>query len=116
MLVAVEKEKAKELLDRYFNLLGSTGYVKRPVVLRYLAWLFLVDFVEKVYGLLYNKDYTAINDALICITNGNCCLLPYIYESQNITWGQPIYMGKFKVRLTENELLRIQEGIYHRTY
>lgn len=116
MLVAVEKDKAKEYLDRYFSLLGATGYVKHNMVLRYLSWLFLVDFVEKVYGLLYERDYTAINDALICITNGDCCLLPYIYQPQNITWGEPIYMGEFKARETEDELFRIQENLYHRMY
>ena len=103
MLLALEKDKAKVLVDRYFSMLAVTGYVKRPVVIRYLAWMFLVDFVEAVYGILGNDDYTKINNALICITNAGCCLLPYMYEKKyDITIGKPIYMGEFHVRLTED--------------
>lgn len=113
MLVAVQKEQAKTLLDRYFNLLSATGYIKHPMVVRYLIWLFLVDFVEKVFALLTNEDYKKINDALFCVTNAGCCLLPYIYTKSNYTWGEPIYMGTFKVRLTETGGWRIQEDNNH---
>ena len=106
MLVAVEKEQAKKFMDKYFSMLSVTGYVKRPVVMRYLAWLFLVDLVEKVYGLLDDDDYTKINNALICLTSNGCCLLPYVYQKADITWGAPIYMGEFRVRITEDELWR----------
>ena len=106
MLIALEKDKAKELIDKYFSMLAVTGYVKRPVVLRYLAWMFLVDFVEKIYSLLSSEDYTKINDALICLTNVGCCLLPYMYDYMPITIGRPMYMGEFRVRLTEDEKWR----------
>jgi hypothetical protein len=114
MLVAVEKDKAKELIDKYFSMLAVTGYVKHPVVVRYLVWLFLVDFVERVYPMLNDKDYNKINKALICLFSRGCCLLPYIWESRDITWGEPIYMGEFTVRKAEDDRWRIAESGEHR--
>lgn len=117
MLLAVEKDKAKDLLDNYFTMLSATGYVKHHVVKRFLMWLFLVDFVELIYNHLTDDDYNLINEALICLFSTGCCLLPYSALSQNINdiYVSPSYMGTFNIRVTEkNQLRKAEEGIQFR--
>ena len=118
MLLAVEKDKAKILLDNYFSMLSVTGYVKRPVVKRFLMWLFLVDFVELVYLHLTDDDYNLINEALICLFSTGCCLLPYgaiTEERKNVTIGESSYMGTFNIRVTEqNQWRKAEEDIQFR--
>ena len=114
MLLAIENNKAKSVLDNYFSMLAETGYVKRPVIQRFLAWLFLIDFVELVYDQLTDSDYNTINDALLCLFSTGCCLLPYnaiIQRSRsNITISESAYMGTFEIRATEQEMWRIAEN------
>lgn len=112
MLLAVQKDKAKAVLDGYYKALANVGYVKRPVVKRFLAWLFLVDFVELVYEHLTDADYNLINKALICIFNSGFCLLPYgalTRSFQKIVVGPSQYMGTFNLRITEDEKWRDAE-------
>ena len=109
MLLAIEKPKAKALLDRYFNTLAATGYVKRPVVSKLLAWMFFVQFVERIYVLLGDSDYNKINEILINLFSDGCCLLPYMLLKKKITVGTPIYMGEFTVRITEDSMWRAME-------
>jgi len=115
MLLAVEKERAKEYLDNYFNLLSATGYVKHRTVVDYLVWLFMVDFVERVYALLSNEDYNKINNALIRIFSCNNCLLPYKTLRTKLIFGEPVYMGKFILRITEDSKWRSTEDERPRT-
>ena len=113
MLLAVEKDKAKAVLDNYLNTLGNTGYVKQPVVMRFLAWLFLLDFVELVYLKLTDEDYNTINKALICLFSSGMCLLPYgaltREDRSNIDIIDPSYMGTFNLRVTEDRQWRAIE-------
>ena len=113
MLLAVEKDKGKAVLDNYFNTLFNTGYVKRPTVKRFLAWLYLMDFVEMVYTCLTDEDYNIINDALICLFSSGCCLLPYDAISENpsdVNISGSIYFGTFNIRETEMRQWRIAEN------
>lgn len=109
MLLAVEKPRAKALLDKYFNTLAATGYVKRPVVKKFLIWLFLVQFVERIYELLTDDDYNKINELLINIFSDGGCLLPYMLLKKKITVGKPLYMGEFDLRITEDNMWRAAE-------
>ena len=106
MLLAIEKEQGKEFLDRYYAVLGATGYVKQPMVVRYLVWLFLVDFAELVYQCLTDDDYNLINDALIYLFSTGCCLLPYKYTRAPIVFEEDAYIGNFNLRATEYAALR----------
>lgn len=113
MLLAVERDKAKGILDNYFTMLTNTGYVKRPAVKRLLAWLFLIDFVEMVYNLLTDEDYNKINRALICLFSTGCCLLPYDaireIDRSHLHTGGSGYMGTFNLRITEENQWRAAE-------
>ena len=110
MLSVIERDKAKELMDNYFKLLSVSGNAKHPIVYKYLVWLYLLDFVERVYYLLTDEDYNKINDALICIFTGvGSCLLPYQYVGSKVTEGVPVYMGTFNLRITEDRMLRAAE-------
>ena len=110
MLLAIQKDSAKKYLDSYFNMMSVTGYIKHPLVERYLAFLFLVDFAERVYSLLTNEDYNKINAALMCIFGKGFCLLPYETMRQGLTIGDPVYMGTFNIRVTEEMKWRESEN------
>ena len=97
-------------MDNYLNLLSVAGYAKHPIVYKYMLWLYLLDFVERIYFLLTDEDYNKINEALICIFSGvGSCLLPYQYTKTKLTEGEPIYMGTFNLRITEERMLRAAE-------
>lgn len=112
MLVVIQREKGKKILDGYFEALSYTGYVKHPTVKRFLAWLFLVDFVELIYTRLTDEDYNLINRALACLFNGGSCLLPYdALENiaKNVFIANSQHMRTFDIRETEKEQWRIAE-------
>lgn len=112
MLLVIEREKGKKILDGYYNTLSYVGYVKRPTVKRYLAWLFLVDFVELIYSHLTDDDYNLINRALACLFDGGSCLLPYSAlnnMAHNVSISESQYMGTFNIRITEQNQWRIAE-------
>lgn len=109
MLLAVDKNNALGVLKKYFSALSNFGYVKHTIVRRYLLWLFLVDFVEQVYLYLTNEDYNKINKALICLFSSGSCLMPYMTDRANVTFGEPIYMGRMTLRATEDGMWRATE-------
>jgi len=107
MLSVVEKDNAKAILDKYFGALMGRGYVKRDVVKRFIFWLFLLDFVEKVYMLLDNEDYNKISHVLDCIFYANNCLLSYKNIKSKIDMGDTSSLAvTFVLRKTELDMLR----------
>ena len=112
MLLVIQREKGKKILDKYFVTLSYTGYVKHPTVQRFLAWLFLVDFVELIYTCLTDEDYNLINKALECLFNGGSCLLPYSALeniAHNVFIASSHHMRTFDIRETEENQWRIAE-------
>lgn len=105
MLAEIEKDKVKALLDNYFETLSKKGYVKKDIVRRFMVWLFLADFAEKVYTLLTNSDYNKINDALICLFSKNFCLMPYDLKRSHFSVNDPLFQV-FDLRITEDTMLR----------
>jgi len=102
MIEVLEKEKVVKTLNSYFSMLQATGYVKPIATKRFLAYLFIVDFVEKVYDMLDEKDYNIIRDALLKLFSTGCCLLPYnLFCKNRVTIGQPVHSKVFAVRITE---------------
>lgn len=111
MLLAIEKDKAKDILKDYYKQLSAMGYTKRPVVGRFVFWLFILYFVERVYTLFTEKDYNLINKALIKLFSSGDCLFSYkLIKSKKVTVGRPIYMGSFRIRTTEDNSWRGTEA------
>lgn len=107
MLSVVEKDNAKAILDKYFGALASRGYIKHSTVKRFMLWLFLLEFVEKVFYLLTDEDYNKISRVLDDIFFANNCLLSYENIHSNIkTDDTSIYTAEFSLRATELEMLR----------
>lgn len=115
MLELIENEKALALMDRYFTLLGQTGYVKSNTVHRYLLYLFLIDFVDTIFFFLSDEDYAEIDKLMTSLFSGAGCLLPYKLNCQHhAVVGLPTYMGFMTKRVTESDEDRITEDEYLR--
>ena len=116
MLNVIEKDKAKELLDGYFQMLSVMGNVKRGAVDRFIIWLFILDFVDCIYYMLTEDDYNKINEALFLLFAAGCCLMPYQYVKDSTVIGSNLYMGDFNVRVTEiNSWHRVlEDGVVYR--
>lgn len=111
MLLAVERDKAAGILKDYYTHLSATGFTKHGIVSRYLFWLFILYFVERVYALLSEKDYNLINKALIKLFSSGDCLCSYkLMQTKKVTLGEPIYMGTFLIRTTEENSWRATES------
>ena len=115
MIELIENEKALALVNRYFTMLGNTGYVKQKTVSRYLLYLFLVDFVDTLYFFMTDEDYDKVSTLLTSLFSGAGCLLPYKLNcSQHAVVGLPTYMGYVTTRNTEDNETRITEDEYTR--
>ena len=73
----LNKKKALNTMKNYFFLLEKVGYVRDFTIKKFLVYLFLVDFVDKVESYLTEDDYILIDRIMKrTFTNGGC-LLPY---------------------------------------
>lgn len=110
MLQVVAEKKALKTLGNYFAMLGKTGYVRNSQVRRFLAYLFLIDFVSYTSTYFTRKDYDTVADALGRLFANGGCLMPYpVFCSNRIVLGKPYYMGALKLRVTEGE--RVEDRI-----
>ena len=104
MLQVVAEKKALKTLGNYFAMLSKTGYVKNLQVRRFLAYLFLIDFVEYTSAYFTRKDYDTVAEALGRLFANGGCLMPYpIFCSNRIKVGKPYYMGALRLRVTEGK-------------
>ena len=104
MLQVVAEKKALKTLGNYFDMLGMTGYVRNNQVRRFLAYLFLVDFVEYTGDYFTRYDYDTVAEALGRLFANGGCLLPYpVFCTNRITVGTAHYMGKLRLRVTEGK-------------
>ena len=103
MLELIDDKKALGALKRYFGLLRHTGYVKSVTVRKYLAYLFMIDFAHYAFPFLDEDEYIMLDRFMKrTFTNGGC-LLPYpVACTKKVTLGDNGYMGKLKVRRTED--------------
>ena len=116
MLSVVEKDNAKGILDKYFSTVASRGYLKRDTVKRFILWLFLLEFVERVYYLITDEDYNRISAVLDCIFFANNCLLSYEVIRSNISMAEEtVSIPTFSLRKTELDMLRVSQGQELRT-
>lgn len=103
MIAMLDEKKALGTLGNYFNLLEHTGYVKHETMVRFLIYLFLLDFVENVCDYITDEDYMMIERAMSVLFTGAGCLLPYnVFCINKATLGKNWYMGhSFGLRVTE---------------
>lgn len=113
MLEYIENPKnTVSILDKYYNLLTQTGYVKRATVMRLLLYLFLLDFVDVLHYYFDEKDYEQVNCLLVKLFTGAGCLLPYhVFRKFNTKVGMPGDQSSMSgPRVTEkNRDVRISE-------
>lgn len=121
MLQVIAEKKALATLNTYYSTVEKTGYVKHNVLLRFLMYLFLIDFVEFTHDYFSEDDYNIVADALGVLFSTGGCMLPYpVFCTNKIKLGRAHYMGTFKVRVTEAERIansnkRITEDEHLRT-
>ena len=103
MLGLIDNNKALAALKRYFYLLEQTGYVKSVTVRKYLVYLFVIDFAHYAFPFLDENEYVMLDRLMKRTFTGGGCLLPYpVACTKRVTLGDNGYMGKFKVRRTED--------------
>lgn len=83
VMEVIRTEKAYHLLRGYFDLLAKTGYVKDATVMRFLMWLFILDFASWMQNKITPVGYDTMNKALLKLFTNGCCLMPYDYIKEN---------------------------------
>ncbi len=103
MLPLINEGPALDIHKRYFSILEKTGYLKHDSILRFMAYIFLLDFVEYAHSFFEEEDYTAVSKALSMLFADGGCLMPYpVFCANRITVGRNEYMGTMKIRKTED--------------
>lgn len=119
MLPLINEGVALDIHQRYFSILEKTGYLKHNSILRFLTYLFLLDYVEYAHSFFEEDDYTAVSQALGFLFADGGCLMPYpVFCTNRIKVGRNEYMGEMKIRKTEDISGyddRYTEDDYHRT-
>lgn len=109
MVEVLEHKEATRYLQKYYDFLENTGYVKEKVTDSYLLYLFLVDFVDMLYMYMSDEDYSEIEQLLVEQFSAGYCLLPYPrFCSQCVTVGDPL-MTHVHLRRSETDGLRQTE-------
>lgn len=102
MLSLIDERKALDMLARYFNVLSHTGYVKRGIVKKFLAYLFLFDFINYTDVFLTEEDYSLINEMMRYLFTNGGCMLPYpTFCTNRAKLMDNNYHGKGGLRITE---------------
>lgn len=104
MLGLIDENKALDIQQRYYSVLEQTGYMKHNMVLRYLAYIFLLDFIDYAHGFFTEDDYNMVSKALSALFTNGGCLMPYpVFCTNRAILGRNEYMGTMKVRKTEDD-------------
>lgn len=114
MVEVLEHKEVLGYIQKYFDYLEHSGYVREKVTDSYMLYLFLVDFVDLFYLYLTDADYAEIEKLLVEQFSAGYCLLPYPrFCSKCVTVGDPVKTGTHLrrsetegLRKTENENLR----------
>lgn len=115
MLQVIDEGKALKTTVKYFDILKNTGYVKPGLMLRFVLYMFLLDFVDYTHNYFTDADYDLVDNALRKLFAGGGCLLPYsVFCVDRVTLGRNEYMGTLKNRITENEAVDKDGNPIHR--
>lgn len=110
MVEVLEHKEVLSYLDRYYDYLEKSGYVKEKITDSYLLYLFLVDFVDLLYPYITDGDYAEIEQLLVEQFSAGYCMLPYPrFCTQCVTVGDPT-MTQVHLRRSETEGLRQTEN------
>ena len=107
--------KLEELnaLNKYFEVLKSTGYYNYKDVKKLIVLDFIRELLSDNYNLyITEEDYASITNLLYCLF-GSTCLIPYPVFIKNLPIIGNNYNGK-QLRITEDEILRNTEDTYFR--
>ena len=67
-------------LGKYYDVLSKRGYIGKDIVLKFVVWLFLYDFVGKVDRFMKEPDYELIDKMLSHLFDCNYCFFPGYIE------------------------------------
>ena len=109
--VDVMDEIVYSALNKYYDVLGKTGYLPDSTVRKLLLLSFYKDFVFSDYrGLLSKEDYYLIERALNCLY-GSDCLIPYpdYLKMGRLHLGEMTEMAHRVKVLEETPVLKVSE-------
>ena len=115
MVEVLDGDKVLGYLSGYFEMLANAGSVSPATSMDFVRYLFLVDFVDTMYGFLTEADYTEIEALLSELFSKGHCLLSYpVFCSRRISIGKAkLDTGNLRItedvselRITEDEKLR----------
>ena len=119
MLGLINERIPLGIQKRYYSVLEQTGYMKHDTTLRYLVYIFLLDFIDYAHGFFTEEDYNKVSKALSTLFSDGGCLMPYpVFCTNRAVLGRNEYMGTLKNRITEDLLGnddRFTEDDYMRT-
>ena len=93
-MVIVNDTRAKEVFNKYFDLLRTMGYVKHDLVVKIMTNAFLVDFLNTVGTFVTAEDYKAISRAYRKLFADGNCLMPYpLFCGIRTTVGLPTILN-----------------------
>ena len=99
----INEGAALDITKRYYNLLQKTGYAKHINVLRFLMYVFILDFVDYTHSFFTEEDYDTVDRALRVLFADGGCLMPYeVFCANRATLGRNEYMGTLRNRITED--------------
>lgn len=97
-----------ESLNRYYDTLKYTGYVKYKNVYQLLVSSLILDILEGEFGeIISEKDYKTMDNVLHCFY-GSSCLIPYPTYKQNMVISKEYMNDSHK--LSEDGNIRISES------
>lgn len=110
MIEVVNSKSAVAYLENYFDILKKFGYTKNSVVNRFLAYAFLVDFVDTLYYFFTEEDYRVVESAMMSVFRNAYCLLPYSkFCIQKVKLGTPYSNAASRVTEVTRDLRSTQD-------
>lgn len=111
MVEVLDSDKVLGYLSGYFERLAKAGSVPPTTSMDFVRYLFLVDFVDTMYGFMTEADYAEVETLLSELFSKGHCLLSYpVFCSRRISIGKAELSDTGNLRITEDvSELRITE-------
>lgn len=101
-----------ESLNRYFDTLKYSGYIKYKDVYKLVVSTFILDILDGEFGdLISEEDYKAMDNVLHCFY-GSSCLIPYPTYKQNTVISKE-YMSSIPF-IDDASIMKFSEGNINR--
>ena len=107
----IDSKRVLSILDGYIEQLTANGYVKKSDTVKLMVYLFIVDFLNKLYMFVTDDDYAKLQYLLDNMFDGGC-LMPYQkFCNIRATVGKPYYMGgSLTFRIDDDSNTRITDS------